>query len=66
MSFLPTRRQLQVLQLRADGLTHKQIAGVLGIASCSLDDTVAQIKKKLEAQTLHHAIAIALRNGYIR
>lgn len=60
-----TRRQRQVLQLFADGLSTVQIAGRLGLS----DETVRTHAKaslaRLGARDRTHAIAIALRSSLI-
>lgn len=60
-------RQVQVLQLRADGVTHKELPQALGVASiATADDHLAAARKKLGARTTHHAVALALRYRIIR
>jgi DNA-binding CsgD family transcriptional regulator len=63
---IPTRRQIEALQHRANGLTHQQTAKRMGIQPSSLDDILSAARRSLAAKTTHHAIAEAMRYGYIR
>lgn len=65
-NFLPSRRQREALQLRADGCTHKQTAHRMGISERTLDDYLEIARHKLQAETTTEAVAIAIRNGYIK
>lgn len=60
-----TRRQRQVLQLFADGLTSEQAAERLGLSSETVRTHAKAVLPRLGATDRAHAIAIALRAGLI-
>lgn len=60
-----SKRQLEVLQGAADGETVKQTANRLGISKYTTDQTILVARKKLQATTKTHAVAIAIRQGEI-
>ena len=60
-----TQREIQVLQLLADGNTLRGAAKSLNRAEITLKHYVVGIREKLEAPTTSNAIAIALRRGLI-
>lgn len=62
----PTPRQLEVLQLLADGLVGKQIARRLSITPSSVNGRTGEVKRRLGASTTVQAVAVALRRGLIR
>lgn len=62
----PTPRQLEVLQLLADGLVGQQIARRLGITPSSVDGRTGEVKRRLGTSTTVQAVAVALRRGLIR
>jgi DNA-binding NarL/FixJ family response regulator len=64
---LPTlsNREREVLDLLARGLTGEQAAERLVLSSETVKTHVRNAMNKLEANTRVHAIAIALREGYI-
>lgn len=49
-------RQLEVLQLRAEGLTNKQCAEVLGIGMESVKTHVCRILLRLSARSMTEAV----------
>jgi two-component system, NarL family, response regulator YdfI len=63
--FKLTTKEFIVLQLTANGQTLKEIAYSEGLHRNSITDRVQRIRKKLGAETLAHALAIAMRNGII-
>jgi len=64
---LPTlsNREREVLDLLARGLTGEQVAEQLVLSAETVKTHVRNAMNKLEAHTRVHAIAIALREGYI-
>jgi two-component system, NarL family, nitrate/nitrite response regulator NarL len=61
----PTARELEVLNLLAEGLTNKAIAGQLNISEHTVKFHVNAILNKLEAQSRTEAVVIATRLGFI-
>lgn len=61
-----TRRQVEIVQLRADGLTQTQAAARLGLHVTTCDDHLYNARLRLDARTPAHAVALALREGIIR
>lgn len=59
-------RELQVLQLLADGKHNVQIAQELVLAEQTVQHHIANAKQKLGAATRAHAIAIAFREGILQ
>jgi DNA-binding NarL/FixJ family response regulator len=64
---LPTlsNREREVLDLLAQGLTGEGVAERLVLSSETVKTHIRNAMTKLEANTRVHAIAIALREGYI-
>lgn len=60
-----TRRELEVLQLLARGLTNRQAAERLGVSEHTIKFHVAALLGKLDAQTRAEAVARAIRLGLI-
>lgn len=60
-----TRRELECLSALADGLKADQIASKLQISPPTVAMHVTNAKRKLGALTREHAIAIALRSGWL-
>jgi DNA-binding CsgD family transcriptional regulator len=58
-----TPRELDVLQLAADGVPPKDAAGFLGITLTTLRAHKGNILTKLDCHTTTHAVAIAMRAG---
>ncbi len=61
-----TRRELEVLELVADGLTNKEVAKALVIADDTAKKHVQSIIGKLGASDRTHAVMLAARGGLIR
>jgi DNA-binding NarL/FixJ family response regulator len=62
---IPGARELQVLQLIADGHTNKGAAKELGLAEETVKCYVRRLLAKLQATTRAHAVAVGLRQGLI-
>lgn len=60
-----TPRQLQVLELVAEGFTTPQIAQELCVAPATVKTHLAQIYKSLGANDRANAVAVAMRAGLI-
>jgi len=60
-----TARELQTLELLAQGSTNKQIAGALGISENTVRHHVNNIMEKLQVTDRTEAVATALRNGVL-
>jgi len=58
-------REREIMELIAQGLTGEQIADRLVISAETVKTHIRNAMTKLEANTRAHAIAIALREGYI-
>jgi DNA-binding NarL/FixJ family response regulator len=60
-----TRRQRQILQLYADGLSTISVAKRLGLSTETVRTHTKAVLARLEARDRAHAVAIALRNSLI-
>jgi DNA-binding NarL/FixJ family response regulator len=60
-----TARELQTLELLAQGSTNKQIAGALGISDNTVRHHVNNIMEKLQVTDRTEAVATALRSGVL-
>ena len=60
-----TARELQILELLAQGSTNKQIAGSLSISDNTVRHHVNNIMEKLQVSDRTEAVATALRNGVL-
>ena len=60
-----THRETQILNYIAEGNTNKQIAHILGISEQTIKSHVSAILRKLNANDRAHAVALAMRNGWI-
>ena len=58
-------RQVEILQLIADGSSTKQVAVQLGITHKTIHNHLNSIYRKLDTQSLTHAILSAVRMGII-
>jgi len=61
----PTPRQLEVLDLVRNGLRNKEIAARLGISEATVNYHIKILGEKLDAKDKAHAVAIALRRGFL-
>lgn len=61
-----TRKQMVVLQLLGEGLTHAQIAFRLGLKVRTVRGHVASLKQKMNAQNMQHLLVKAVALGYIQ
>jgi len=61
----PTRRELDVLQLLAQGLTNRQMAERLGVSEHTVKFHVTALLGKFDARTRAEAVARAIRLGLL-
>ena len=61
----PTARELQVLQLIADGLANREIGGRLFLSEETVKSHVRHLLAKLHARSRAHAVAVGLRRGLV-
>jgi len=62
---LLSERQVEILQAIADGMTTKQVARDLGIAQKTVHNHLNAIYRRLDTQSLTHAVLSAVRLGII-
>jgi len=60
-----THRESQILDYIAQGNSNKQIGRILGISEQTIKNHVSSILRKLNANDRAHAVALAIRNGWI-
>lgn len=60
-----TYRETQILHYIAQGNSNKQIARILEISEQTIKNHVSSILRKLNANDRAHAVALAMRNGWI-
>lgn len=60
-----TQRETQILNYIAQGNSNKQIAYILNISEQTIKNHVSSILRKLNANDRAHAVALAMRNGWI-
>jgi two-component system response regulator DegU len=60
-----THREAQILNYIAEGNSNKQIAHILEISEQTIKNHVSSILRKLNANDRAHAVALAIRNGWI-
>lgn len=58
-------RQVEILQMIADGLSTKQVARQLGITQKTVHNHLNSVYRKLDTQSLTHAVLSAVRLGII-
>jgi DNA-binding NarL/FixJ family response regulator len=61
----PSPRELEVLQLDADGLPSKEIAERLHLSEETVKAHQRNMLARLHARNRAHAVAIGFRNGYL-
>ena len=62
---LLSSRQVEILQMIADGLSTKQVARELGITQKTVHNHLNSVYRKLDTQSLTHAVLSAVRLGII-
>lgn len=61
----PTARELEVLQLVADGLVNREIGQHLFLSEETVKSHVRHLLAKLQARSRAHAVAVGFRRGLI-
>jgi len=61
----PTPREIQVLQLIAEGLVNREIGKVLFLSEETVKSHVRHLLAKLQARSRAHAVAIGFRRGIL-
>lgn len=61
-----TARELEVLQLVADGLRNKEVADRLAVSDETVKMHLRNLMQKLEVKDRTHAVMVAVRRGFIR
>jgi DNA-binding NarL/FixJ family response regulator len=62
---LPTAREIQVLQLIAEGLVNREIGQQLFLSEETVKSHVRHLLAKLQARSRAHAVAAGFRRGLI-
>ena len=62
---LLSERQREILQMIADGLSTKQVARELGMTQKTVHNHLNAIYRRLDTQSLTHAVLSAVRLGII-
>jgi DNA-binding NarL/FixJ family response regulator len=62
---LPTAREIQVLQLIAEGLVNREIGQQLYLSEETVKSHVRHLLAKLQARSRAHAVAVGFRRGLI-
>ncbi|HWU63396.1 MAG TPA: LuxR family transcriptional regulator [Ensifer sp.] len=60
-----TRRELEVLNFLAEGMTSQEIGKVLKLSSHTVDWYMNGIQEKLDAKNRQHVVALAFRHGLV-
>lgn len=58
---LLSNREIQIIRYKAHGFTAKEIAKRIGLEHRTIEIYVENIKRKLEAKNISHAIYIAIQ-----
>lgn len=61
----PSPRQLQILRLLSEGLSHRTIGAQLGIAQATVDKHLANFYVKFKVSTQRDALDLARASGWI-
>jgi DNA-binding NarL/FixJ family response regulator len=61
----PTARELEVLQLIADGMANREVGTKLFLSEETVKSHVRHLLAKLQARSRAHAVAVGLRRGLI-
>ncbi len=54
----PTKRQMQILSLVANGLTHKEVAKTLGTSASTVKNQMHNLLERVGAKSQAHAVFI--------
>jgi DNA-binding NarL/FixJ family response regulator len=61
----PTAREIEVLQLIAEGLVNREIGGRLFLSEETVKSHVRHLLAKLQVRSRAHAVAVGFRRGLI-
>ncbi len=61
----PSQRELELLQLMADGLSDPEIAEKLSLSPKTIRSRQHALRMKMQARSRTHAVAIAFRRGLL-
>lgn len=62
---LPTRRQLDLLVLHAEGKTFGQIGETVHLSSRTVKEDLDKLRSLLGAKTLSHALVLCMARGHL-
>jgi DNA-binding NarL/FixJ family response regulator len=62
----PTVREIEVLELIAEGLRNKEIAARLTVGEDTVKMHIRNVMRKLDVNDRTHAVMVAVRRGFIR
>lgn len=62
----PTKRQLEILALMAEGATYLQAGRTLGISQKTVQSHLCDFYQRTESVNIANAIAYAIREGLIK
>jgi len=62
----PTKCQRRILQRIAEGDTQRKIAFDLGVGYQTVKNHMLDVRKRIGAKSTENAVAIALREGWIK
>jgi DNA-binding NarL/FixJ family response regulator len=65
MSIELTSKEREILQLFAYGYTYKDIAKQLNKSPATVQTQTSQLRSKLSAETIAHAVAVGIRKNII-
>ena len=65
LSRRPSRREIEVLRLLADGKISKQIGSALGISTRTVETYRARLMLKLQVHSVAEVVRYAIRNGLV-
>lgn len=57
-----SNRQMHVARMVAQGMTHKDVAAVLGISTASIRNHISAIKAKTNARNTNHIMRLVIWN----
>jgi DNA-binding CsgD family transcriptional regulator len=60
-----TPREIEILELVAQGTSNKRIAGILGISEQTTKNHISSILRKLKAENRTHAVVLALEQNLV-
>jgi len=61
----PTPRQIELVQLLADGYTVREAAVLLGMTYATARTHAQALRSRLKARSMNHAVAIGFREGWL-